>query len=346
MVNCIAFGNNICGNLDAAGPSIIGSPKEIAIEGDVIFHSWCCTIIKHGGRCVIRGSVALSEIDLVPKAKRVIGFDRPVGFILQDCTIVDTHGKGHGQGSTKWFDAVVTGLGAAFAVNDNGVYHFELVRDLVDGETEGIKLDHPLLTKGNLNNVKLYATESRAFIAISTRHLIEIVDLRSIPGGGQGKELRLVEEVEGVGIKAFIVGSGNRAGVITEAEDAWLLPTRGDPELLELAISDGDRGHENENGNGNGDGDGDGDDEDVRLLGIGADFEVVVTNRAVYGRGSSECQDLTCPSIAKILWRSELITIYSTRQVWSTRPAGHPGIDRLHPYWVDIRRHDHTYTYG
>ncbi|WVF67249.1 hypothetical protein IAT40_001997 [Kwoniella sp. CBS 6097] len=282
MVRYIAFGNNVCGNLDAADPSlpsssssaaIIDTPREIAIEGEIVFHSWCCTVIKEDGRCLIKGIDALSRIDFVPR--RVIGFDRPVGFILQDGTVVGINGKGNGKESTKWHDAVVTGLGRAYAVT-----------------VEGIKLDHPLLKKNK--DIKLYATESRAFILISTRHLLEIIDLRSVPGGsgGEGKELRLIEEVEGVGIKAFIPGSANRAGVLTEGGEAWLLPARGDPELLEIG-----------NGNRSEDGDGDrgSDDvgEEVRLMGVGADFEVVDTDRAVYVRGSNNFGQLGLPGITE-----------------------------------------------
>ncbi|OCF43666.1 hypothetical protein I317_02416 [Kwoniella heveanensis CBS 569] len=286
MVKFLVFGNNVCGNLDAANPlsasssTIIDNPRVVSIEGDeVIFHSWCYTIIKENDRCIVRGIDTLSEVKLVPR--RVIGFDRPVGFILQDGTVANIYGKGRNGTVKVWHDAVVSGLGAAYGVNDDGVYRFQSLGELLEsnGEGEGIRLDHPLL-QGNMGAIKLYATESRAFILASTRHLIEVVDLRSVPGeGGQGTELRLVEEVEGVGIEAFVPGSGNRAGVVTKGGEAWLLPARGDPELLQVGNGTGDD-------EGDLDSDGDRDGEEVRLMGVGADCEVLVTDRAVYVRGS------------------------------------------------------------
>ena len=92
-------------------------------------------------------------------------------------------------------------------------------------------------------SVRIYAMESRCVIHLDN-HLFELKE-----------KLRLIEPVEG--LQFWVVpGRRNRLGIVTTAGDAYILGTRDDePELLDVI-------------------------GDVRLLGLGSDFEVVVTEAA------------------------------------------------------------------
>jgi hypothetical protein len=109
-------------------------------------------------------------------------------------------------------------------------------------------ITHPAL----MGPIHLFALESRCFVATDA-HLFELEENR----------LRLIEETEGFAFEV-IPGRRNRLGIITNAGDAYVLDTR-DKGLTPLEI-----------------------DDDVRLLGLGSDFEVVVTQSKVLSRGCSE----------------------------------------------------------
>ena len=110
------------------------------------------------------------------------------------------------------------------------------------------KITHPTLTKA----IRLFALESRCFAATDS-HLFEIDE----------DCLRLIEATEGSDFEV-IPGRRNRLGIVTDAGDAYVLDAREkEPTPLEL-------------------------DDNVRLLGLGSDFEVVVTDTRVLSRGSSK----------------------------------------------------------
>lgn len=78
----------------------------------------------------------------------------------------------------------------------------------------------------------------------------------------------MIEEVEGLGIEAVVAGSCNRFAVVTSAGEAYLLP-KGRPEVLDVG------------------------EEVVRLVALGSDFEVVVTEENVWVRGNSKSSQVT-----------------------------------------------------
>lgn len=102
--------------------------------------------------------------------------------------------------------------------------------------------------------VSLHALDSRCFVKVDS-HLFEVKE-----------KLKLIDDLEGLGISVF-EGRRNRLGVVTDAGDAYIFETKvAEPALLELDV-----------------------DEDVRLLGLGSEFDVVVTETKVFARGDSEC---------------------------------------------------------
>lgn len=116
----------------------------------------------------------------------------------------------------------------------------------------GAIIVHPAL----VGSIRLFALESRCFVTTEA-HVFEIEDDR----------LRVIEAAEGINF-TIVPGRRNRLGIISEAGDAHVFDTRElEPTSLEF-------------------------DEDVRLLGLGSDFEVVVTETKVLSRGSSESAGL------------------------------------------------------
>ncbi|WWD19766.1 hypothetical protein CI109_104230 [Kwoniella shandongensis] len=258
-VRFLAFGNNVCRNIDPLGAPVIQTPIDITGNidcGEIIWHGWTCTIAKDyyhawGTDPLVSETTSVLPVDAI---RRVIGFDRPVGFLHLDGRVSTTHGI---KGSGTWDDVAVTGLGAVYASRS--------LDDLIEGRSPQGPLRHPLLT----SSVKLYTTESRvlALTLGPTPHLFELVDVRSLPPRQRKTDepikVQLLEEFEGLGVQTVVSGSANRFGIITEAGEAYLLG-KGDPELLDFG------------------------DEEVRLIGIGSDFEVVVTVQDVFVRGASE----------------------------------------------------------
>ena len=102
-------------------------------------------------------------------------------------------------------------------------------------------------------SISLHTLESRCFVKVDD-HLFELKD-----------KLKLVDDLEGLGVRVF-EGRRNRLGVVTDAGDALVFDSKAaEPTLIELDV-----------------------EEDVRLLGLGSEFDVVVTETKVMARGDSK----------------------------------------------------------
>ncbi|WVR09735.1 hypothetical protein IAU60_006811 [Kwoniella sp. DSM 27419] len=270
----LGFGNNVCGNLIPAGPNTVPTPTVLDLDSDiseVIWHGWTCTIAQAEQGWRSWGTEPLGEGFFGDSGMsgagpaRVIGCDNPAAFL---------HPSGHvfygvERSSERWNDVVVTGLGQAYASNASGLYRFPNLQSLMVNAGAFGPLTHPYLKSAT--KLRLHATESRAFIHISepVDHLLEIVDVRSLPPARRDRIaepviLRVVEDVEGPGIQCVITGSANRLGVVSAAGQAWLIPAKGEIESLDFG------------------------EDDVRLMGVGSDSEVVVTEGGAFVRGKSK----------------------------------------------------------
>jgi hypothetical protein len=151
-----------------------------------------------------------------------------------------------------WNDAVST-VSDIWAMRGRELSHYASIQQLLE-DTPTNTLTHPAFADQN----RLYATESKAFIQTchNLSHVFEIVD----------HGLELVDDLEGLGVEKLIPGTLNRIAAVTHSGDAYLLD-KGSWEPLDI-------------------------DEPVRMLGVGSNFEVVVTAGRVLVRGSSEspCQ--------------------------------------------------------
>lgn len=144
---------------------------------------------------------------------------------------------------------------------------FESFEALI-ADVNPIRLSHPLLDPSLPTSI--YAAESRVFVHIqgNAEHVLEVLTDHRAGGVSQTPTLQLIEDLEGLGIQTIVPGSSNRLAVITSAGDAYLF-SRGAkrPELLKLE-----------------------DDSEaiVRIVALGSEFEVLVTDDAVWVRGESE----------------------------------------------------------
>ncbi|WVQ66843.1 uncharacterized protein L199_005034 [Kwoniella botswanensis] len=265
----IAFGNNVCGNLDPTCSSIIQRASDVTTHcdcDDINWSSWTCTI---GGDDVdplkIWGNDPLVIDDQPTKidfSGRVIGFERPLAFLLEDGFVESTEKK---RSSTTWDQVVSTGLGLTYACKDDQIYRFDDLEHLMRNDPSFGPIHG--LPPGAL---QLYATESRAFALVDgqTQHLYEMIDVKSLPPKlvktSDQVQLDHIDDLEASGNLTVIAGSGNQVGVVTEVGVAYLLPSKGDIEMISF------------------------DDEEIRLMGLGADFEIVVTDQNIYVRGSSK----------------------------------------------------------
>nr|XP_018261041.1 uncharacterized protein I303_06758 [Kwoniella dejecticola CBS 10117]OBR83199.1 hypothetical protein I303_06758 [Kwoniella dejecticola CBS 10117] len=280
----LAFGNNLCGNLQHGGPPILKKPTEVKYECDTVeWASWTCTIGRDplqiwGSDPLILNDIP-AKISLAHTAKRVIGFDQPAAFLLKDGRVQHKQGR---VSADAYDEVVVTGLGTVYAckstynsrrlsitMQDDQLFRFESLEDLMQGTNrfglvEGFP--HCATTK------QLVATESRAFILVNgpAPLLYEIKDVRSLPPKSTKSTdpviLQYVTGFEVAGKLALVPGCGNRLGVVTELGEAYILPPTRERELILF------------------------DDEDVRLMGLGVDSEIVVTDRNIYVRGSTDKQ--------------------------------------------------------
>ena len=79
--------------------------------------------------------------------------------------------------------------------------------------------------------------------------------------------LQLVEDLQGLGILSVVAGSSNRLAVVTDAGEAFLFSKGARrPEMIDL----------------------DGGDTTIRMVGLGSEFDVIVTDKQVWIRGESE----------------------------------------------------------
>ncbi|WVW86311.1 hypothetical protein I302_108353 [Kwoniella bestiolae CBS 10118] len=274
----VAFGNNTCSNLDPTCCSIIREPTDLTAKyncEDICWSSWTCTIGKNPLK--IWGSDPL-VVDNLPTtidySSRVIGFERPLAFLLENGQVKTIEQE---VSRTTWDEVVMTGLGIVYACKDSQLYRFESLHALMRndasfGPIRGLP-PRPL---------KLYSTESRAVVLVNgqTQLLYEIIDVKSLPPKlvktKDPVQLKYIDELEASGDLSVVVGSANRIGVVTELGTAYVLPPKGDIETISF------------------------DDEEVRLMGIGANFEIVVTDKHVHVRGSSESECLQSSAKSQI----------------------------------------------
>ncbi|WWC95024.1 hypothetical protein V866_001876 [Kwoniella sp. B9012] len=262
----IAFGNNVCGNLDPTCSSIIQTPSDVTTHCDctgIHWSSWTCTI--GGDPLRIWGNDPLVIDDQPTKidfSGRVIGFEGPLAFLLEDGSVKSSEGK---RSSTTWDQVISTGLGVSYACKDDQIYRFDDLEDLLRNDPSFGPIHG--LPPGAL---QLYATESRTFALVDgqTQHLYEMIDVKSLPPKlvktSDPVQIQHIDDLEASGNLTVVAGSGNRIVVVTEVGVAYLLPSKGDIEMISF------------------------DDEEIRLMGVGADFEIVVTDQNIYVRGSSK----------------------------------------------------------
>lgn len=278
MRRLVGWGNNVAQNI-IPQPAVpfIDRPKEITPSSGcerLIWHTWECSMGRDSaGKIVPWGSAP--RIDPGAQFERPLGHDQPIGY-LQNGRAVLFDGE---TSQNAYNDIALTGLGDAYAVTDGAVLHFATIEDLMNGEPD-TRHTHPLL-----KDAQLYAMDSRCFVRAQS-HLFEV----------DKSGLRLIEDVEGLGIRRVIPGRRNRLGVITDAGEAYVIDTKAkEAEVLELGPED--------------------EDVEIKHLGLGSDFEVVVTADKVMTRGSSERHP--APRDSRRAHPDQ------TRQIWPTRTRRH-----------------------
>jgi hypothetical protein len=199
-----------------------------------------------------------TKLSWASRPVKFLGTDEATAYLGRDGFIhkLDEDGT---RSSTSWHDVALTGPGAVYAISadDDSTTKINYSKTFDDFMTnaDSIPSTHPLL-----NTVSsLHATESRVF-ALSNGPLVHLLEIDS------KSSVKLVEDLEGLGVETVILGSANRIAVITEAGDAYLLPNRSVvPELLEVE-----------------------DEAAVRFVGVGSKHEIVVTEDNVWVRGESK----------------------------------------------------------
>ncbi|OXB35232.1 hypothetical protein J007_04999 [Cryptococcus neoformans] len=313
----LAFGNNLCRQLDYRGSLVLKEPKDITDRlqdwQEIVWHSYTCTIAQNSARewygwgldpLVSRDEPKKLQFD-GKQYTRIIGYARPLAFLQADGHLINQEG----QKSVKvWDDVVVTELGATYGYRwQDGVYYFESLQNLLDHENPFGPLEHSLLHQKA--PLKLFAAESQVYILAqgTMSHLFEVIDARALPPGLRQtcKEpitVKLVEDFEGLGVTKLVTGSANRFLALTEGGDAYLLAYNSDPEMIKVP-----------------------NEEEVRLAGVGPDFVIVVTESNIYVQGSNSFGQLGLlgddrPEFIKLdIWEfkaEQVEDIYTSR--WST----------------------------
>jgi hypothetical protein len=211
---------------------------------------------------------APTKLSLTYRPVKFLGADEATAYLDEDSHVRKL--PDDGTKSTKsWHDIVITGSGAVYTITAENtstakVNYFKTFDDFMTNG-DSVPITHPLL-----NTVSsLHATESRVF-ALSNGPLVHLLEIDS-----KGS-VKLVEDLEGLGVETVIPGSANRIAVITEAGDAYLIYNRSlMPELLELE-----------------------DEAAVRFVGVGSKHEIVVTEDNVWVRGESKSLKL-CELMAR-----------------------------------------------
>lgn len=187
----------------------------------------------------------------------IIGFDRPLAYLSYD---------GHVRAWSKrtsiryYIRVAVTGTGKviAWCMVPRHVVTYASLDALMEDRPIGT-LSHPLLDSAFY--ITVFTTESRIFVLLGLQitHLLELEP---------DNTLRLVEELEGIQIKAIRPGSRNRLAILSEGGDAYLIDSRSQgAELVNVPLDH---------------------DEVIRHYAVGSEHEVVVTDRHAWVRGASE----------------------------------------------------------
>jgi hypothetical protein len=199
------------------------------------------------------------KLSLASRPVIFLGADEATAYLGKDGFVYKLDGDGT-RSSTSWHDVVFTGSGTVYAISaadDDSTTKFNYFKTFDDFmiNADSIPITHPLL-----NTVSsLHATESRVF-ALSNGPLVHLLEIDS------KSSVKLVEDLEGLGVESVIPGSANRLAVITDAGDAYLVHNRSlMPELLEVE-----------------------DDSAVRFVGVGSKHEIVITEDNVWVRGESK----------------------------------------------------------
>jgi hypothetical protein len=201
---------------------------------------------------------APTKLSWASRPVKFLGTDEATAYLDEDGHVRKLPDDGT-MSTTSRDDIVITGSGAVYAITAENtstakVDCFKTIDDFMVN-TDPTPITHPLLYTVS----SLHATESRVF-ALSNGPLVHLLEIDS-----KGS-VKLVEDLEGLGVESVIPGSANRIAVITEAGDTYLIHNRSlMPELLELE-----------------------DDSAVRFVGVGSKHEIVVTEDNVWVRGESK----------------------------------------------------------
>lgn len=255
MPRLLAFGNNICRALDSRGTDIIDCPRDVTQNpgcDKVLWHSWTCTISRNAtGHLVVWGTVT-------PQIRRSIESTKAADVVKilghdEPLGFLSQHNAVHafsGQiHNREWRDVAVDDTGRVYALNKHSIVIFVSWTSFLSGQSVR-DIGHPLFERAS--SLTIHALESRCFVQMDT-HLLEIKD----------DSLRLVDAVDGLGFR-IVEGRRNRLGVITDAGDAFVFcPKSQEPSLIDVA-------------------------DEVRFLGLGSEFDIVVTQSKVLARGNSK----------------------------------------------------------
>ena len=145
---------------------------------------------------------------------------------------------------------------------------FESLEALI-ADQNPTRLLHPLLNDSIPTSI--YAAESRVFIHTrgNAAHVLEVLTDHRAIGLSQKPTLQVVDDLEGLGTLSIVSGSSNRIAVVTNAGDAYLF-SKGSKRPESLVLKDEEA------------------DATVRMIGLGSEFEALVTENNVWVRGDSE----------------------------------------------------------
>ena len=201
---------------------------------------------------------APTKLSLTYRPVKFLGADEATAYLDEDGHVRKLPDDGT-MSTTSRDDIVITGSGAVYAITAENtstakVNYFTTIDDFM------VNTDPTPITHSLLNTVSsFHTTESRVF-ALSNGPLVHLLEIDS-----KGP-VKLVEDLEGLGVETVIPGSANRLAVITEAGDAYLIHNRSlMPEFLDLE-----------------------DEAAVRFVGVGSKHEIVVTEDNVWVRGESK----------------------------------------------------------
>lgn len=200
---------------------------------------------------------APAKLSFVSRPAKFLGADQATAYLDKDGLVRKLPDDGT-KSSTSWKDVALIDSGSVYAITADPkstahVNHFKTFDEFMVN-ANSIPITHPLL-----NTVSSFYSADSRVLALSAGPLVHLLEIDS------KDSVKLVEDLEGLGVETVIPGSANRMAVITEAGDAYLIPNRSVvPELLELE-----------------------DESAVRFVGVGSKHEIVVTEDNVWVRGES-----------------------------------------------------------